>query len=97
MADLRIPASSALTPVQRPAVAPARAQSARAAQKAFFDAALGQTTTTTAGTATASVATTGAVSASRAVTVAQRPPVFDPNMAPPSRLLRPGSLVDITV
>jgi hypothetical protein len=82
MADIRNPVGTpALVPQSRPA--PARSEAVRAAQKAFFEAALGGTT---AAPPAPKAAATPAVHATR----------LDPQTSP-GRILRPGSLVDIKV
>jgi hypothetical protein len=83
MADLRIPGST--PPVPRGPTAPVRTDTARAAQRAFFQAALGQ-----------SQATPQASPAGPKPPVAAAPAVQQ--TAPdPQRPLRPGSLLDIKV
>jgi hypothetical protein len=70
-------------PVQLPATAPARPE-ARAAQRAFFQAAVNRATVT------------DDAEPVRSVQAAQRVP-RDPDAPRPERLLRPGSLLDIKV
>ena len=82
MADLRTPAAgSSLVPQAR---APARSEAVKAAQRAFFQAALNGVEPVAA-TAQPRVAPTAPVQPTR----------FD--APPPGRLLRPGSLLDIKV
>jgi hypothetical protein len=69
-------------PIQLPATAPARPE-ARAAQRAFFQAAVAQ-------------AAPASAEPVRSVHAAQRVP-RDPDAPRPERLLRPGSLLDIKV
>jgi hypothetical protein len=78
------PASTALQPVRAGPATQARA----AAQKAFFDAALGRTPAA----APAVVPARTQAPAPAAVRVQ-----VQPNAEPPSRILRPGSLLDIKV
>lgn len=87
-------------PVQPPASAvsgPGADAARAAAQKAFFDAAMGRTA------APAAPAAPQAAAPSRASFFAPAAPVQraeirpDPNAEPPSRVLRPGSLLDIRV
>ncbi|MHB8287240.1 MAG: hypothetical protein ACYDD1_21545 [Caulobacteraceae bacterium] len=99
MADLRITSgapvpSSGLT--TRAQLAPERSEAARAAQRAFFDAAMNKTAATGAAKSAAATAQTNGVASSNAVAIA-RTPVHIDNTAPPTRMLRPGSLLDITV
>ncbi len=95
MADLRLN-PSLQPPALRPPTTPARSEAVRAAQRAFFDAAMSKTSSTVAASPTPAVAATSAVAPTRAVAVATTP-VRTETSAPPSRLLRPGSLLDITV
>jgi hypothetical protein len=85
-----------ITPIAPPVAptAPARTRSpeAIAAQRAFFNAALGK-----AAPPAAPVAPTPAKPMAQAVARLAPAPQFDPNAPPPSRLLRPGSLIDIKV
>jgi len=83
------PIRPANLPVAQPAAAPARGDAARLdAQRAFFQAAMN-----------------GAVAPKPAAAPAQPPAVFaqpvqrlpDPAAEPPTRILRPGSLLDIRV
>ena len=97
MADLRIPPTGLPSAAPRPT---ARSEAARAAQRAFFDAAR----TNAAPSATAATAQTPVrpVSPVRAATPAEAPravqaaaPTDAPD--PTRRLPRPGSLLDIKV
>lgn len=92
MADLRItPNSQALTPTR---VAGA-SDTVKAAQRAFFNAALGQAPSQTV------VRSTSVASASTAVQPVITPRTIVPPPAAdtdrPTRMLRPGSLLDIKV
>ncbi|MGZ6015519.1 MAG: hypothetical protein ACXWKO_11600 [Phenylobacterium sp.] len=83
-----------------PAAQPSPADAARAAaQRAFFDAAMGRSAapaSTAAPTATAAATPTAAFTPSAApVQRAEIRPAADAE--PPTRLLRPGSLLDIRV
>jgi hypothetical protein len=83
MADIRNPVGPpALAPQGR--LAPARGETVRAAQKAFFEAALAGST---AAPAAPKAAAAPVVHTTR----------LDAQPAAPNRLLRPGSLVDIKV
>jgi hypothetical protein len=95
MADLRLNPSPQ-PPALRQPTTPARSEAVRAAQRAFFDAAMSKTSSTVAASPAAAVAPTSTVAPSRAVSVAKTPLRVDPQ-TPPTRLLRPGSLLDITV
>lgn len=86
MADLRNPLGSPPLPAARP-VAPARSEAVRAAQRAFFEAALGQPSTPAAAPS---------VTAAPAAPPPRTAMRVDPQ-SPPERILRPGSLVDIKV
>jgi hypothetical protein len=98
MADPRIISGAHLPssgPTTHARIVPERSEAARAAQRAFFDAAMNKTAA--AGpTKAAAAAENAGVGSSKAVTVARTPLHID-NAAPPTRMLRPGSLVDITV
>ena len=89
MADLRSPIASIPTQGVQPSAA--RSETVRAAQRAFFDAALGK-----------SSAAPKPVEAVRSSAnkpqdrLAGSPTRFDPQ-TPPSKMLRPGSLLDIKV
>ena len=94
MADIRsVPASTPAAVPSRPLPA-ARAQAIAAAQRAFFDQALAS------GVSAAPVRASTAAAATT-VAVEPTPPVtrlsFDPAEPPPTRPLRPGSLLDIKV
>lgn len=80
------------------AVQPQRLDAGRlAAQKAFFEAALGKAAPPAAAPLAppASAPTTAAAPAAAGAKPAQRIP--DPAAEPPSRILRPGSLLDIRI
>lgn len=80
-----------LPPAAAPAAAGPRLDEARlAAQRAFFAAALGQ-----APAAVAPAAALATPPPTSAATPVQKP--LDPSAEPPSRVLRPGSLLDIRV
>lgn len=104
MADMRIPPSGSFTPQVR---APQRNDAARAAQRAFFDAARGAATApdVAASRGPAVVRSTAQVAAPRPV---QQATSVDATTAPattsaavsadaPQRLRRPGSLLNILV
>ncbi len=87
MADLRVP--STRPPATPAAPSPGKAETVKAAQRAFFDAALAKT----AAPPTAPVAVRA-----QPVTAASVPSLQAPApTAPPGRLLRPGSLVDVKI
>lgn len=91
MADVRstgAPPSPSNLPVARGGSA--RSETVRAAQAAFFQAAL---TETAAGPRAAPVRPAAAAAPAQAATRVR----FDPDAPAPTRLLRPGSLVDIKV
>ena len=92
MADLRIPSGVTPPSPARPA-APARSETVLAAQRAFFEAALGQAQTPAAAARPVQAATPIAAAPPIARTAAPR---LDPQN-PPERLLRPGSIIDIKV
>ena len=93
MADLRIPSGAMAPSPARPA-SPARSEAVRAAQRAFFEAALGQAQSPSAVTAKpVQAAAPSAPTPPIARTAAAR---LDPQ-TPPERLLRPGSIIDIKV
>ncbi len=94
MADLRTSVSPPAGLPARP-LPPARAEAVRAAQRAFFDTALAGEAQAAA-PATTSAATAGVV-ATPAPRVTEVRATFDPDAPAPSRLLRPGSLLDIKV
>lgn len=79
------------------AAQPQRADAGRlAAQKAFFDMALGKASAPAAApAATAASAPTTASAPAPPTKPAQRIP--DPAAEPPTRILRPGSLLDIRI
>jgi hypothetical protein len=89
MADLRITPGLTTTPP----TPPVRNNQARAAQRAFFDAALGKTAATSPVSPVKSVQATTAAASSSAV--GKLPSALPAE--PPSRPLRPGSLLDIKV
>jgi hypothetical protein len=98
MADPRIISGAQLPstgPTTQARISPERSEGARAAQRAFFDAAMNKTAATGGAQPAAATAETAGVS-SRAVTLARTPLHID-NATPPTRMLRPGSLLDITV
>jgi hypothetical protein len=74
---------------------PARSGAVKAAQKAFFQAALNGSSAAAPQAAIAAVAPVAAVAATP-VRASVKPQALDPDN-PPSRPLRPGSLLDITV
>ena len=99
MADLRIPSTGPTPAAPRPTP---RSEAARAAQKAFFDAA--RTNAAAAAAATPPAVPVRPVSAVRGTTPAQAPRPVQPTAAaateapdPTRRLPRPGSLLDIKV
>lgn len=99
MADLRItPGVQPQIPSQSGGLSAARADAVKAAQRAFFDAALAKTNAPSAlqaapkAAAPAAAAPPAASSAASASTNAAAG-----SAAPPARLLRPGSLLDIKV
>jgi hypothetical protein len=112
MADPRNTIGSGAPPALRP-IAPIRSEAARAAQRAFFEAALGKagvappTTVVAKAPAAAQVLATAPTSAARpASAVTSLANVFGARPStqtapatetPPSRPLRPGSIVDIKV
>ncbi len=81
MAEIRNPVSTSNPSSQR--VTPVRSEAARAAQRAFFEAALSGVAPTSSNTAKFAPST----------------PIqtVRPDAASPNRILRPGSLVDIKV
>ena len=83
MADTRIGATGSSLVPQSP-IAPGRNEAARAAQRAFFEAALAGTSAVTG--PAQKIAPVAPAQAGRAG-----------SSAPPNRLLRPGSLLDIKV
>ncbi len=80
-----------------PSAQPSPADAARtAAQRAFFDAAMGRSTAPAAHTAPVAAAQTAVFTPSAApVQRAEIRPA--PNAEPPTKVLRPGSLLDIRV
>ena len=92
MADLRIP-SAQLPAAQPRGTAPARSDAVRAAQRAFFETALaGEAQAAPAARPTAAVEAAVVATPFREVRAA-----FDPATPAPTRMLRPGSLLDIKV
>lgn len=88
MADVRIPPQTAIAAqLGRTSVAP-RPEAVRAAQRAFFEAALGQSN---------AAIPVKKVGVPTATTTAARASFDAPPGAEPSRFARPGSLVDIKV
>jgi hypothetical protein len=102
MADSRNTIGSGTPPALRP-VTPVRSEAARAAQKAFFEAALGKTAATQPTRAPAQVQAAAPTSATRlasgifGASAGVRAQTVAATETPPSRLLRPGSIVDIKV
>lgn len=91
MADLRItPNSQALTPAR----SVGSSDSVKAAQRAFFNAALGQAP---AQTVVKSVAATASTAVQPVITPRTVVPPPAADAARPTRMLRPGSLLDIKV
>jgi hypothetical protein len=91
VADLRItPSSQALTPTR----AAGASESVKAAQRAFFNAALGQAP---AQTVVKSVAATASTAVQPVITPRTIMPQSTADSARPTRILRPGSLLDIKV
>jgi len=105
MADSRNTIGST-PPALRP-VAPVRSEAARAAQRAFFEAALGKTPATSRTPAVVQVQTPAPSAPARpASAIASLAGAFSakpmgqaaaPTDATPARVLRPGSIVDIKV
>jgi len=106
MADPRTTIGNSAPPALRP-ITPVRSEAARAAQRAFFDAALGKTPTAAQTPAVVQVQTTAPTAPARPVSAlsslasaftakpsSQAAATTDPS---PSRMLRPGSIVDIKV
>lgn len=84
-------------PVQTPAN-PAADAARVAAQRAFFDAAMGRANAPAPTTAVASPPAAQAFAAARAPAPVQRPQILpDPNAPAPTKIPRPGSLLDIRV
>jgi hypothetical protein len=106
MADPRNTIGGGGPPALRP-ITPVRSEAARAAQRAFFEAALGKASATTQTPAVVQVQTTTPTAAappasaisSLASAFRAKPatPAGAQTDTPPSRLLRPGSIVDIKV
>jgi len=105
MADPRNTIGAA-PPALRP-ITPVRSEAARAAQRAFFEAALGKTPAPSQTPAVVQVQTPAPVVVQRPVSAlstlasafAAKPAARTASMTetPPSRVLRPGSIVDIKV
>jgi hypothetical protein len=77
-------------PIRQPAAQPGRADAAKlAAQKAFFEAALGKPA------APAAVQPAAPTAVSRAAAAPSRLP--EPGAETPQKILRPGSLLDIKI
>ncbi len=83
-------------PVQTPAN-PAADAARVAAQRAFFDAAMGRANAPAASAPAASPPAAQAFAAARAPAPVQRQIVPDPTAPAPAKVLRPGSLLDIRV
>jgi len=106
MADPRNTIGSSAPPALRP-ITPVRSEAARAAQRAFFEAALGKTPAAVQTPAVVQVGTTPpTVAAKPASAIASLASAFSAKPSaqsgaaadtPPSRVLRPGSIVDIKV
>lgn len=94
MADTTLPIAAGAAPLSRAGGPPARAEAARAAQRAFFDAALRGAPAVVAAPAATPVQTTASPVQPIAPARPSQPMGDD---APPGRPLRPGSLVDIRV
>jgi len=97
MADIRPLNPTVITPQQsaQPTVRARGSAEARAAQRAFFQQALGDSTPVRAAPVTAPAAQASAPQAARAVqTTGVVRPIPD---EPPARLMRPGSFVDIKI
>lgn len=91
MADLRVPS---ILPVSGASTPPRKTEAVLAAQRAFFDAALN--------TAASPAPTRAPAAVSVAATMPSAPtrvaaPASPGVLTPPTRALRPGSLVDIRV
>ena len=89
MADVR-PTSAPSANLPVPRGGSARSETVRAAQAAFFQAALTETSAGPRAAPVRAAATAAPVQASTRV-------AFDPGAPTPTRVLRPGSLVDIKV
>jgi hypothetical protein len=106
MADPRNTIGSSGPPALRP-ITPVRSEAARAAQRAFFEAALGKTPAAAQTPAVVQVQTTTPTAAARPTSAlsalanafAAKPSTqaAAPTATSPSRVLRPGSIVDIKV
>ncbi len=106
MADPRNTIGGGAPPALRP-ITPVRSEAARAAQRAFFEAALGKTPASSQTPAVVQVQTTIPAAPARPVSaLSSLASAFaaKPSMqtgaatdAPPSRVLRPGSIIDIKV
>jgi hypothetical protein len=106
MADPRITLGGSGPPALRP-ITPVRSEAARAAQRAFFEAALGKTPAASQTPAVVQVQTTTPPAAvqpasalstlTRAFSTRPAPQTIAATDTPPSRVLRPGSIVDIKV
>jgi hypothetical protein len=106
MADPRNTIGSGSPPALRP-ITPVRSEAARAAQRAFFEAALGKTPPAAQTPAVVQVQTTAPTVAARptsalsslasAFSAKPSAPSRAETDTPPSRVLRPGSIIDIKV
>jgi len=106
MADPRNTIGGSAPPALRP-ITPVRSEAARAAQRAFFEAALGKTPAASQTPAVVQVPTPARTVAARPVsTIASLTSAFSAKPSTqsgaatdgaPSRILRPGSIVDIKV
>jgi len=106
MADPRNTIGGSPPPALRP-ITPVRSEAARAAQRAFFEAALGKTPAVSQPPAVVRVQTPAPTSATRpASAIASLASAFSAKPSaqsgsatdtPPARVLRPGSIVDIKV
>lgn len=99
MADPRIISGAQLPstgPTTHARITPERSESARAAQRAFFDAAMKGTAAPKAAEPAIAAVKAASATPGKAVIIA-RTPVHIDNATPPTRLLRPGSLLNIIV
>jgi hypothetical protein len=106
MADPRNTIGGGAPPALRP-ITPVRSEAARAAQRAFFEAALGKTPASSQTPAVVQVQTAAPAPAARPVSaIASLANAFSAKPsaqggaatdAAPSRVLRPGSIIDIKV
>jgi hypothetical protein len=106
MADPRTTIGGSGPPALRP-ITPVRSEAARAAQRAFFEAALGKTPAASQTPAVVQVQTTAPTVAARPVSALSSlasafgakagPQAAASTETPPSRVPRPGSIVDIKV